>query len=396
MPAKKPKRTPVRKSKTSQKRKPAAVPAKRTKVRKDSLKEFREAISKDGVVDVLTLADDDCLAHVKAHVSTQSLALDRLLNGLGIPLGRVVEILGPPHIGKSTVLDHIFAEVQQMGGVGVLADTEGARDSNYSRKIGVDLDKLQYLEFPRKAVKDKNGKIAKDAAGNTKYEEQLNLENVLTKILETADFWATKYPDTPVVIGLDALAGTATKDELANRLSKEDQPAAAARLLRKICRQFPTYMSNTNVGLVVCNHEYQNIQRGKSKKVGTLREGYGGDAIRHLASIRLSLFYGGEWVKRSDGAILGRVVKATLAKNRLGNPWGTAQIAILSGTGVSNVWSIYQKFKTAKIMSESGSWRAINLDSEIIKFQGWSGLAQKCEEDPTLYPRLVSVYGGLA
>ena len=384
--AKKPKRTPVRKSKTPQKRKPASIPAKRTKVRKDPLKEYREAISKDGVVEVLTLADDDCLAHVKTHVSTQSLALDRLLNGLGIPMGRVTEILGPPHIGKSTVLDHVFAEVQQAGGIGVLADTEGARDSNYSQAIGVDLTKLQYLEFPRKEIK-KDGKVI--------VEEQLHLENVLTKILETADFWATKYPDTPVVIGLDALAGTATKDELANRLSKDEQPAAAAKLLRKICRQFPTYMGNTNVGLVVCNHEYQNIQMGKSKKVGTLREGYGGDAIRHLASIRLSLFYGGEWVKRSDGAVLGRVVKAKLVKNRLGNPWGEARIAILSGVGVNNVWSIYQKFKDAKIMSASGSWAAINLDNEIIKFQGWSGLAQKCEEDPTLYPRLVTVYKGM-
>lgn len=382
---KKPKRTPVRKSKTPQKRKPAKVPTKRTKVRKNPIKEFREAISKDGVVEVLTMADDDCLAHVKTHVSTQSLELDRLLNGLGIPLGRVTEVLGPPHIGKSTVLDHVFAQVQQMGGVGVLADTEGARDSTYSREIGVDLEKLQYLEFPRKEiVKDKK------VVG---YEEQLNLENVLTKILETADFFATKYPDLPVVIGLDALAGTATKDELANRLSKDEQPAAAAKLLRKICRQFPTYMSNTNVGLVVCNHEYQNIQMGK--KVGTVREGYGGDAIRHLASIRLSLFYGGEWVKRSDGAILGRVVKAKLVKNRLGNPWGEARIAILSGKGIENIWNIYEKFKAAKIMSASGSWAAINLDGEIIKFQGWSGLAQKCEEDPTLYPRLVSVYKGM-
>lgn len=390
---KKPKRTPVRKPKA--KRKSAAKsPSKRPKIRKDPLKEYAETIQKDGVVEVLTMADDDCLASVKTHVSTQSLALDRLLNGMGFPCGRVTELIGPPHIGKSTIIDHAFAQVQKMGGIAVLADTEGARDSSYTRTIGVDLTKLQYLDFPRKVKKDKNGKIVKDAAGNPVYEGQLYLENVLTKILETADFFATKFPEIPVLIGLDALAGTATKDEMANRLAKDEQPAQAAKVLRKICRQFPTYLGNTQVGLIIANHEYQNIQMGN--RAQTRRESYGGDAIRHLASIRLSLFYAGEWVKRSsDGEILGRVVKASLIKNRLGNPWGEAKLAILSGVGVNNTWSIFDKLKEAKLMTSSGSWSTINLDNEDIKFQGWAGLQAKCAEDPTLFPRLVSVYKGI-
>lgn len=377
--ASKPKRTPVRRPKKNTKKKAGK---KRTKVRRDPLQEYQEAISKDGVVEALTLADDDCLARVKLHISTQSLELDRLLNGLGVPCGRVTEIIGPPHIGKSTLLDHLFAQVQRMGGVAILADTEGARDSNYSQNIGVDLAKLQYLEFGEKPIyKDK--KIIG-------YERQLYLENVLTKILESVIFWSRNYPDIPVLIGFDALAGTSTREELSNRLAKDEQPAAAAKVLRKICRQFPSYMGNTNVGLVVCNHEYQNIKIGK--KVGRARESYGGDAIRHLASIRLSLWPAGEWVKRADGEILGRVIGAKLIKNRLGNPWGEAKVALLSGAGINNVWSIFEKLKRSGIIATSGSWAAINLDGEDIKFQGWNGLTQKCMEDETLFPRLVSIY----
>ena len=388
MAAKKPKRAPVRK--LPKRKSSAKRGSKRTKVRKDPLKEYAETIQRDGVVEVLTLADDDCLASVKTHISTQSLALDRLLNGSGIPCGRVTELIGPPHIGKSTIIDHAFAQVQKMGGVAVLADTEGARDSSYTRNIGVDVSKLQYLDFPRKVKKDGNGKVVKDANGNPVYEGQLYLENVLTKILETAEFFATRYPDLPVLIGLDALAGTATKDEMNNRLARDEQPAQAARVLRKICRQFPTYIGSTNVGIVIANHEYQRIQMGN--RAGTKRESYGGDAIRHLASIRLSLFYAGEWVKRADGEILGRVVKATLVKNRLGNPWGEARVAILSGAGVNNTWSVVEKLRSAKLLAVNGSWSTINLDGEEIKFQGWSGLQAKCEEDATLWPRLVSVY----
>ncbi|OGO08177.1 MAG: hypothetical protein A2Y61_00400 [Chloroflexi bacterium RBG_13_60_13] len=376
--ATKPKRTPVRRAKKAKKPRAKSSP----KVRKDPIKEYQEAISKDGVVEALTLADDDCLARVKLHISTQSLELDRLLNGRGVPCGRMSEIIGPPHIGKSTLLDHLFAEVQRMGGIAILADTEGARDANYSRNLGVDLAKLQYLEFGERAIYE-NKKIVG-------YERQLYLENVLTKILESIIFWSKNYPDIPVLIGFDALAGTSTREELENRLSKDEQPAAAARVLRKICRQFPQYMGNTKIALVVCNHEYQNILMGK--KVGKARESYGGDAIRHLASIRLSLWPAGEWVKRADGEILGRVVGAKLVKNRLGNPWGEAKVALLSGVGINNVWSVFEKLKRAGIIATSGSWAALNLDGEEIKFQGWNGLMVKCQEDETLFPKLVSVY----
>lgn len=372
-------------SKKSSRRSPVGRPAKSRKVRKDPLREYAEVISKDGVVEALTLADDDCLAAVRGGVSTGSLALDRLLNGVGIPYGRVTEICGPPHIGKSTLLDHVFGRVQAAGGVAILADTEGARDSSYTTRIGVDPKKLQYLEFQPIPVKKQNKVVG--------YREGLTLENVLTKIMESIEFWSRHYPETPVVIGFDALASTSTEDELENRLAKDEQPAAAAKVLRKICRQLPAYLGNTRIALVVANHEYQNIRM--AGRVGKARETYGGDAIRHLASIRMQMFSVGEWLKDSEGKILGRVVGVKLTKNRLGNPWGEARIALYSGVGIDNVWTIYHELGSAGIIVTSGSWSAINLDGQELKFQGYRGLARKCEEDETLFPRLVSVYQGL-
>ena len=378
-PSTKPKRTPSRQAK-----KPGKKSAPKIKV--DPLKEYLATIQKDKIVEVMSLEDDDCLATVKLHISTQSLALDYLLNCLGIPTGRVTEIFGPPHVGKSTLLDHIFAEVQRMGGLAILADTEGARDVRYSRSIGVDPAKLVYLEFPTKTVKQKDGKVA--------IIEQLNLENVLQKLMESMEFWGQRYPDKPIVLGLDALGGTATRDEQAKKLEENAQVAGAAQVLRRACRQLPAKLGNTNIAFVIINHEYENIQTGGF--AGKKRETYGGEAVRLMSSIRVKLFPAGEWVKRSDGLILGRVVGAKLIKNRLGNPWGEARIALLSGVGIDNVWSIFQKLKTAKLIVTSGSWSSLNLDGEIIKFQGWGGLSAKCQEDPTLFPRLVSVYKGLA
>jgi len=382
MPKAKPKRAPVRR--TSKKPTKAKSRTKGTKIRKDPVKEYQEVIKKAarGAVEVLNLADDDCLANVKLHISTQSLELDRLLNGQGVPCGRTTEIYGPPHIGKSTLLDHLFAQVQRMGGQAVLADTEGARDIRYTQAIGVDPSKLHYLQFKR---------------------GEMHVENVLMSFYRTIDYWATNYPDVPVVIGWDALGGTATRDEVAKELAittdkktgeekkAESRIAGAAKILHEACRLIPDRLGNTKIALVICNHEYQKID---TRGFGTKTETYGGSAVRLLSSIRLQL-YPSSLVKRSDGVVLGREIGVKLAKNRLGNPYAEARVALLSGIGIDNIWSIYTKFASAGLIIISGGWSALNLDGEIIKFQGWNGLAGKCQEDETLFPRLVSVYGSL-
>src|SRR5210317_1683999 len=96
------------------------APSKKTKVKRDPIAEYQATIQKQGIASVVALSDDEAICNIRGRVSTQSLALDRLLKGVnepaewsgGIPLGRVTEIYGPPHIGKSTILDHCFAHVQ--------------------------------------------------------------------------------------------------------------------------------------------------------------------------------------------------------------------------------------------------------------------------------------------
>jgi recombination protein RecA len=361
----------LRRKKTTKKKTTKKKLTDTPKIKKDALSEYAERIKQSGVVEVLSLSSHDCLAYVPLHISTQSLELDSLLNGKGLPAGRVTELYGPWHIGKSTIMDHCFASVQQMGGVAILLDTEGSRDPAYSAKIGVDINKLRYLEFN---------------------EDQLCIENVLTTIYDTIDFWKSK--DLPVVIGWDALAGTATRDEIEKRLESNRQPAQAAKVLREACRQIPAKLGNSKIAVIIANHEYENINMGFGG-MGKKRETYGGAAIRHLASIRLGLFSAGEWLKRSDGVIIGRVIGVKLIKNRLGTPWGESRLALIAGVGIDNVWSLFKKLKNANIIQVSGSWAAINLDGEILKFQGWQGLADKCKEDSTLFSRLVSVYRGL-
>jgi len=369
MAARKAKRTP-RKASSS----PASKQTKKTRIHKDPEKEFAKALSKKGMVQVLRMVDDDCLIHVKDYLSTGNPELDRVLQGRGIPFGRVTEIFGPHHIGKSTLLDHLFKMVQRAGGSGVLADTEEARDISYTSAIGVDVNRLQLLEFDR---------------------AELTMENVLNKILETIDWWRTKYPERKVLVGWDSLGGTQTNEERDKTVERGKSPGSAASIMQLMRRKVTPALANTNIALVILNHEYEKIQTGGF--AGKKRETYGGEAVRMAASIRLELHpTKGQWLPGTNGVIIGRKVGVKVVKSKLGgSTMAGCEIAVLHGEGVSNAWTLFESFKREGIIQTKDSWSAINLDGEILKFQGFNGLQKLFLKDPTLEDRMLKVYKGL-
>jgi len=365
----------------TKKRNPVAVSKKEAKrVRVDPLKEYRETMKQQGIATVSSMGNDEAVCNIRGRVSTRSLALDAILRNprepegwAGIPFGRVTEVFGPPFIGKSTLLDGCFASVQEAGGYAVLADTEVSRDRHYVQRLGVDLDKLQYLEFER---------------------GEMYIENVIQAAYRTIDFWAEKHPDMPVVMGWDALGGTATKDEWEKGLQSEkaSQPGAAAKAMHAATRQLAPRLAGSKIAFVILNHEYQVINTGGFGFHGPRKETYGGSGVRHAGSLRLQLYSSGTYIKRSDGWVMGRVVVVKPVKNRLGDSNLEAAVPFMNGTGIENVWTVFEDLKRANIIVTSGSWSAMNLDGQEIKFQGWSGLKEKCGEDATLYGRLVSVW----
>src|SRR5260370_15971766 len=75
-------------------------------------------------------------------IPTGSIALDIALGVGGIPRGRETEIFGPEASGKTTIVQHVIAEAQHMGGVCAIIDSEHALDPSYARRVGEDIEHL--------------------------------------------------------------------------------------------------------------------------------------------------------------------------------------------------------------------------------------------------------------
>ena len=75
-------------------------------------------------------------------VPTGCLSLDIALGINGVPRGRVIEIFGPEASGKTTLAQHVIAEVQKLGGIAAFIDAEHALDPEYASRIGINIKEL--------------------------------------------------------------------------------------------------------------------------------------------------------------------------------------------------------------------------------------------------------------
>src|SRR5678809_202397 len=75
-------------------------------------------------------------------IPSGALAVDLALGVGGVPRGRVVEIFGPESSGKTTLMLHIIANAQKLGGLAAFIDAEHALDPAYAKRLGVNLDDL--------------------------------------------------------------------------------------------------------------------------------------------------------------------------------------------------------------------------------------------------------------
>jgi recombination protein RecA len=90
---------------------------------------------------VMRMGDEGAQVRVEA-IPTGALSLDLALGIGGMPRGRIVEVFGPESSGKTTLVYHVIAEAQKLGGVCAFIDAEHAMDPLYARNLGVDIDEL--------------------------------------------------------------------------------------------------------------------------------------------------------------------------------------------------------------------------------------------------------------
>ncbi len=250
-------------------------------------------------------------------VSTGCLSLDIALGVGGVPRGRIIEIYGPEASGKTTLAQHIVAEVQKIGGIAAFVDAEHALDPDYARKIGVRVDELL---------------ISQPDTG----EQALDIVETLVR------------SNAVDVIVIDSVAALVPKAEIEGDMG-DSHMGLQARLMSQALRKLTGIVSKSKTMVIFINQ----IRNKIGVFFGNPETTTGGLALKFYCSVRIEVRRSAQ-IKQGD-KIIGNRVKTKIVKNKVAAPFTTCEFDIMYNEGISVSGDVLDTGVLYKVIQKKGN-----------------------------------------
>ena len=270
---------------------------------------------------IMKLTDGVVDASIKS-ISTGSISLDSSIGIGGVPRGRVVEIYGPESSGKTTLTLHIIAEAQKNNGLAAFIDAEHAFDPNYAKKLGVDLEKLEFSQ-------PNDG------------EQALEITDILVQ------------SGALDVIVIDSVAALVPKAELSGEMG-DSHMGLQARLMSQALRKLTGTVAKSKTCVIFINQ----IRHKIGVMFGSPETTTGGNALKFYSSLRLDIRRIAS-IKDAD-AIVGNRTRVKVVKNKMASPGRMCEFDIMYGEGISYEGDLIDLAVKAEIIKKMGSWYSYN------------------------------------
>src|SRR5258708_3220550 len=317
--------------------------------RKKNLDLALQQIAKDyGEGAIMRLGDDKIVA--VEVIPTGNILIDRALGVGGFPRGRVIEIFGPESSGKTTLTLTVIAQAQKRGGLAGFIDVEHALDSQYARRLGVNLDDL-LVSQPRSG------------------EEALRICGTLIR------------SNGLDVIVIDSVAGLVTKAELEGEIG-DATVGAQARLMSAALRKLTALISKARTTCIFTNQIREKI----GVMFGNPETTPGGRALKFYASVRVDIRRIGA-IKQTDGVVTGNRTRIKIVKNKVAPPFTEAEFDIMYNEGISSTGALLDLALEKQIIEKRGSW--MNYKGTQLA-QGRDAAKEVLKNDKALYEEIES------
>ena len=250
-------------------------------------------------------------------ISTGCLSLDIAFGIGGVPRGRIIEIYGPESSGKTTLAQHIVAEVQKTGGIAAFVDAEHALDPDYAAKIGVNVKEML---------------LSQPDSG----EQALEIVETLVR------------SNAVDVIVVDSVAALVPQKEIEGDMGDQHM-GLQARLMSQALRKLTAIIAKTKTVVIFINQ----IRNKIGVFFGNPETTTGGNALKFYCSVRVEVRRAAQ-IKQGD-KIIGNRVKVKIVKNKVAAPFKTCEFDIMYNEGISVAGDLVDLGTEYGVIKKSGN-----------------------------------------
>ncbi|MCU0679995.1 MAG: recombinase RecA [Planctomycetes bacterium] len=250
-------------------------------------------------------------------VSTGCLSLDLAIGIGGVPRGRVIEIFGPEASGKTTLAQHIIAEVQRAGGIAAFVDAEHALDPDYASRIGINI-KDMFISQPDTG------------------EQALEIVETLVR------------SNAVDVVVVDSVAALVPQKEIEGDMGDQHM-GLQARLMSQALRKLTAIIAKTKTVVIFINQ----IRNKIGVFFGNPETTTGGNALKFYCSVRLEVRRIAQ-IKQGEKIVGGRV-KVKVVKNKVAAPFKTCEFDIMYNEGISVAGDLVDLGTEMGVVKKSGN-----------------------------------------
>jgi recombination protein RecA len=207
-----------------------------------------------------------------------------------------------------------------MGGVAAYIDAEHALDTEYARKLGVDVESLL---------------ISQPDTG----EQALEICEILVR------------SGAVDIVVVDSVAALVPKAEIEGDMG-DSHVGLQARLMSQALRKLTGAISRSKTIVIFINQLREKI----GVMFGNPETTTGGRALKFYSSVRIDIRRIGA-IKDGDNVVGGRT-RVKIVKNKLAPPFREAEFDVMYGEGVSREGDLIDIAVEHKIIEKSGAWFA--------------------------------------
>jgi recombination protein RecA len=251
-------------------------------------------------------------------ISTGAINLDAAIGVGGVPRGRVTEVYGPESSGKTTLCLHVVATAQREGGMAAYIDAEHALDTEYAKKLGVDIENLL---------------ISQPDTG----EQALEICEILVR------------SGAVDVVVIDSVAALVPKAEIEGEMG-DSHVGLQARLMSQALRKLTGAIARSKTAVIFINQLREKI----GVMFGNPETTTGGKALKFYASVRLDIRRIGPVKEKED--VIGSHVRVKVVKNKVAPPFKQAEFDIMYAEGISHTSLLVDIGAESGIIEKSGAW----------------------------------------